>query len=144
MRANSATTTATTSRGPTRPLIVFPADYEPCEKGALSAGAHHSALVDGAGALWTWGWTEHGRLGRDSVEEDEDDGRVAGTPGMASLPGGGECVDVSCGAAHTIVVDNNGFVSGCGWNEWGQATGRMNASSVAFNTSSVQGPVLCH
>ncbi|CAH0364423.1 unnamed protein product [Pelagomonas calceolata] len=110
--------------------IVFPADYEPCERGALSAGAHHSALVDGAGALWTWGWTEHGRLGRDSVEEDEDDGRVAGTPGIASLPGGGECIDVSCGAAHTIVVDNNGFVSGCGWNEWGQATGRMNCSSV--------------
>ena len=27
-------------------------------------------------------------------------------------------------------MDNNGFVSGCGWNEWGQATGRMNASSV--------------
>ena len=109
--------------------IVFPADYEPCPHGALSAGAHHSALVDGAGALWTWGWTEHGRLGRDSVEEDEDDGRVAGTPGMAPLPAGGEC-GCKCGAAHTIVVDNNGFVSGCGWNEWGQATGRMNCSSV--------------
>ena len=58
---------------------------------------------------------------------------------------GGECIDVSCGAAHTIVVDNNGFVSGCGWNEWGQATGRMKLfECVAFDTGPVQGPVLCH
>ena len=39
-------------------------------------------------------------------------------------------VQVSCGAAHTVVVDTNGFVSGCGWNEWGQASGRMNCTSV--------------
>ena len=110
--------------------VAFPEDYEPCAGGAIAAGAHHSAVVDGAGALWTWGWTEHGRLGRDSVEEDEDDGKVSGTPGVALLPGGGACVDVACGNAHTIVADVNGFVSGCGWNEWGQASGRTTLTSV--------------
>lgn len=112
--------------------------YVASKTGALACGAHHSAVVDGGGQLWTWGWTEHGRLGRGSEEDDDDDGNVAGAPDLASLPGPGCCIAVACGASHTIVAADDGSVYGCGRNDWGQAIGRKTPGAGVWRLAKVR------
>ncbi|XP_024542338.1 ultraviolet-B receptor UVR8 isoform X1 [Selaginella moellendorffii] len=43
---------------------------------SISAGSEHSAAVDAAGDLYTWGWGEHGQLGLGHVNDERHPCRV--------------------------------------------------------------------
>ncbi|KAJ8604157.1 hypothetical protein CTAYLR_008578 [Chrysophaeum taylorii] len=107
------------------------------ERDAVACGAHHSAAVTTNGDLWTWGWSEHGRLGRPSGSvcqsgsvaegEEDEDGRPSGLPQRVEFVEGSSNVfvrAVACGSCHTLALSTRGEVYGCGWNEYGQACGR--------------------
>lgn len=116
------------------------------ECGSVSCGANHSAAVATDGTLWTWGWSEHGRLGRlsgsvressrlsstaaDEPEEDED-GCPSGVPRIVPLDD--ERVRaVACGSCHTLALTETGDIFGCGWNEYGQACGKSSVQQTSI------------
>lgn len=122
------------------------------ERGAISCGTYHSAVATTDGALWTWGWSEHGRLGRASgslsasihgerrpsasltsgLEEDED-GRPSGVPRRVIFEEVSVTIRaVACGSCHTLALTLSGHVYGCGWNEYGQACGRTPQQQTAI------------
>ncbi|KAJ1456077.1 hypothetical protein M885DRAFT_564511 [Pelagophyceae sp. CCMP2097] len=93
----------------------------------IACGTHHSGAIDANGRLWTWGWSEHGRLGHDLADDDE--GSARGTPALATDPSEDIVFDqIACGSAHTLAI-GGGAVFGCGWNEFGQACGRSAGAS---------------
>ncbi len=84
-----------TRRAEQRPsAVAFPGDGSPLV--SLSAGQYHSAAVDSAGRVWTWGWGVHGQLGSGDVEDVFQPTQVFGGKRRASM--------VSCGYAHTLVL----------------------------------------
>lgn len=122
------------------------------ERGAISCGTYHSAVATTDGALWTWGWSEHGRLGRASgtffasvqrerrpstslaygLDEDED-GRPSGVPRRVIFEEVSVFIRaVACGSCHTLALTLSGHVYGCGWNEYGQACGRTTQQQTAI------------
>ena len=74
---------------------------------AAAAGQLHSALVDAAGLLWTWGSGVQLQLGH---PEPEDLAR----PSVVATLEGLQLVAVSCGAHHTAALSNTGDVYVCG------------------------------
>ncbi|KAF7726819.1 hypothetical protein EC973_008420 [Apophysomyces ossiformis] len=84
------------------------------QQGTVACGLFHSAvLLDGD--LYTFGWRKDGRLGRPEDEAEDDD-----IVGLAIfLNEEGEEVEINamkiaCGATHTLIVDDKGFVWSCG------------------------------
>ncbi len=62
----------------------------------VAAGETHSAALDSAGTVWTWGDGSYGRLGHG------DDITLLHPKRIASLP---KCVQVAAGGFHTLVLD---------------------------------------
>lgn len=136
-------------REPVRVLLIDE-DSKPVrvkrERGAVACGAHHSATISIDDRLWTWGWSEHGRLGRATTtqsvchrsssssvaSEDDDDGRPCGVPRVVNTHK--TFKSVACGSCHTLALSGHGEVYGCGWNEYGQACGRTTGRCVASFT----------
>ena len=83
----------------------------------VACGAGHTAVLTQEGGLWTWGSNQHGQCGQQRT------GGTA-TPGVvhALLPAGEaqRCVQVACGAAHTLVLTAEGRVYAFGLNATGQ------------------------
>jgi hypothetical protein len=81
----------------------------------LSAGSLHSAAVTHDGALFTWGHGRHGKLGHGDRQ-----GRLLPTLIAQSIFGGRSVVMTACGAAHTLILTEDGMVYSCGNAEFGQ------------------------
>ena len=97
-----------------------------------SAGLSHSACVTANGDVYTWGCARHGRLGY-YVASDDDVDRSTETdeereerrwtqyaPKKVPNMMGARALDVSCGDAHTAILDADGFVWTFGSNARGQ------------------------
>ncbi|KAI7876554.1 RCC1/BLIP-II [Lichtheimia hyalospora FSU 10163] len=95
---------------------------DPDHQGMVACGLFHSAVVLG-GDLYTFGWNKDGRLGWHDNDDNDDD---VISPAVF-LDADGEpiqedinVVRVTCGAAHTLAMDDHGRVWSCGSNKYGQ------------------------
>lgn len=77
----------------------------------VSCGDNHTVMIDSDGKLWGFGYALHGQLG---ITTGND--RVL-LP--VNIPFGPKASDVYCRSASTFVVDTNGKLWGCGFNELG-------------------------
>lgn len=101
---------------------------------SVTCGQRHCAAVTFCGRVFAWGDNSHGQLGNHGKPQGDDDpsngstyrngvtktsnSRVAremqGPAEMSAI------VDAACGENHTLVVDDNGSVYGCGSDSWTQ------------------------
>ena len=95
----------------------------------IAAGSSHSAAVDEAGALWTWGCGEHGELGHAVWEGDEE--WYAKTPTMVATLAHKRIRHVSVGVCHTLAVTAAGELYACGDN--GHLRGIPSALGLGFH-----------
>ena len=91
---------------------------------AVSTGAAHTLAVRSDFALFSWGLSTNGRLGR-----------PAAVPGATELPSrigsGANWVSVSAGGTHSLAIDRDGFLWSWGGNDRGQlGDGTVVAKSV--------------
>lgn len=77
----------------------------------VSCGAHHTILIDGLGAIWSWGLNSHGQCGLGvhgcSVDESSNsnfNSRCIQHPELIPDLIGKVVVDVVCGAHHTLAL----------------------------------------
>ena len=100
---------------------------------AVSAGLSHSACVTADGDAFTWGCARLGRLGyfvaseaepesaRSETDEEQEQRRwTQWTPRKVPNMGPTRARDVSCGDAHTAILDADGAVWTFGSNDRGQ------------------------
>ena len=93
----------------------------------LACGAGHSAVLAADGALWTWGANQLGQCGQQRTDGDGEGSsgrKPSAVHSLAALAPGG-CVQVACGAAHTLVLTKDGAVLGFGLNATGQVRVRV-------------------
>ena len=83
----------------------------------VACGSNHTVAASHRGFAYTWGWGEQGRLGL-----GDEEGRL--TPELVETLAAG-IVEVACGASHTLFLDSEGIVYGCGWNDYGQVCDPM-------------------
>mmetsp|Transcript_30194 Transcript_30194/g.85273 ORF Transcript_30194/g.85273 Transcript_30194/m.85273 type:complete len:798 (-) Transcript_30194:182-2575(-) len=83
----------------------------------ISCGAHHAVLVTDSGSLYAWGRNKAGQLGLDSPGS-KDVSRPTALPSLAAQ--GSKPVQVSCGAAHSVVLTEHGSLWSFGDNSLGQ------------------------
>ena len=74
----------------------------------LAAGRSHSAAIGSAGQVLVWGSGSHGKLGHASSRTVDTPQCLAGLPYMCQ---------VACGHQHTLLLDRQGSVWGCGENK---------------------------
>jgi alpha-tubulin suppressor-like RCC1 family protein len=86
---------------------------------AVSCGASHTLALDSTGGLHSWGRNAYGQLGTTTNSGTET---ANPTPvsilTMGSLSGK-TISAVSCGAFHTLALDNNGGIHSWGYNRYG-------------------------
>jgi len=94
----------------------------------VAAGGLHSAAIDSAGVLWTWGAAGQGQLGNGTTTD-------SGTPARVSDPNpASPWVSVSAGARHTVALKADGTLWAWGENAQG-AIGQGNVNSPGqYNT----------
>jgi hypothetical protein len=78
---------------------------------AVTAGLTHSLALDGAGALWAWGYNGRGGLG---------DGTTADSPWPNPVGGLGAVTDSAGGEFHSVAVLADGYVWAWGGNNYCQ------------------------
>ncbi|XP_013413671.1 uncharacterized protein LOC106176012 [Lingula anatina] len=83
---------------------------------AIGCGQNHSALARN-GDLYTWGNTDHGRLGHGDITTPHGLSQVQRVETLHMLKI--QVVSVSCGAQHTLVLSNQGLYS-WGSSQYGQ------------------------
>lgn len=76
----------------------------------VSCGADHSMALDAFGRVWGFGENCKGQLGLGHCDREYQ-------PVEVSLPRGALAVQVACGGAHTLVINEAGQVYGFGGNE---------------------------
>ena len=90
----------------------------------ISCGCDHSAAIDDAGRVLTWGYNERGQLGRGSASEGKQppalielwdwDGAADFAPGARPF-----ATHIACGYHHTLIAAKNETFT-CGYGEHGQ------------------------
>jgi alpha-tubulin suppressor-like RCC1 family protein len=78
----------------------------------VACGLFHSAVIM-AGDVYTFGWDQEGRLGC-GVNEEEDIVRLAVFLDAYDQPVEVSAIQVVCGSAHTVVLDDQGSLWTCG------------------------------
>ncbi|XP_066253044.1 RCC1 domain-containing protein 1 [Euwallacea similis] len=91
---------------------------------AIAAGDWHSAAVSEQGDLYTWGQNSNGQLGlAASSTYNESIVSVMATPHVVDISDNSSDVNVvkvACGSKHTIILLENGYLYGSGWNKYKQ------------------------
>lgn len=90
---------------------------------SVSAGAHHSACIDGRGNVWVWGEYRSGQLGLGLNRFDSSLGWDYGVPWpclMEKMPSDEAVWSVSAGVKHTLFCTASGGVYATGSNSCGQ------------------------
>ena len=96
---------------------------------SLAASAFHSAAVDSAGDVWTWGNGRQGQLGhggggtqnsRSRADASEGDEEVKPRLVTTKATGANDFVTIACGASHTMAVTTDGLLFATGQNSHGQ------------------------
>jgi alpha-tubulin suppressor-like RCC1 family protein len=94
----------------------------------LAAGNRHSLGLKSNGTLWSWGWNDSGRIGRD------------GNSAVPTQVGTDSWTDISAGFEHSIGIKANGTLYTWGRNQFGQlglndTTNRLVPTQVGINTN---------
>jgi len=79
----------------------------------VACGLHHTAAVTRSGEVYTWGKGTNGRLGHGNSKNEHH-------PRIVEVLDGSPVMMVSCGEAHTVVVDSANSVWSWGWNAYSQ------------------------
>jgi alpha-tubulin suppressor-like RCC1 family protein len=110
-RAATAASTGTEGSPPAAPFRV--GAVSSTRVAAISAGAHHTALLTHAGRAAVMGWGGQGRLGTgtDAPSAQAQPSLILGLPTL---------VGVACGTAHTLLLAGDGRLYACGSNDAGQ------------------------
>ena len=79
----------------------------------IAVGYFHSVIIDIDGNAWLWGDNEHGQLGcgRFDNNNPQQPKKINFSKKFKSI---------SCGAYHTIAIDEDYYLWGWGWNSLGQ------------------------
>ncbi|KAI8474714.1 MAG: regulator of chromosome condensation 1/beta-lactamase-inhibitor protein II [Monoraphidium minutum] len=85
----------------------------------VAAGGMHTAALDRAGAVYTWGVNDEGALGRPTAgsawEAEPESGKEdPALPGPARLPPGARAVQVAAGDGFTFALADDGSIWGWG------------------------------
>ena len=95
----------------------------------IAAGEWTSLATGSDGSLYSWGWNEHGQLGRDTGGYPYRDGR----PGKVTMPAGvAKFTQVSTELRHTLALGSDGNLYSWGENNRGQL-GRDTGSALYGN-----------
>ena len=78
---------------------------------AVSAGQLHSLAITAEGAVWSWGYGGHGRLGHGDLQSQQ-------LPKKVEAFAGQRVVAVSAGDAHSIAIAADGAVWSWGEGSW--------------------------
>lgn len=101
---------------------------------AISCGMSHMVALNYQGVLFAWGNNDDGQLGTNSTAST----LVPVT--VTNAISGHKMIDVSCGIAHTVILDSTGAVWTCGNNQSGQlGTNSTTNGTVFTNLTSLNG-----
>jgi alpha-tubulin suppressor-like RCC1 family protein len=80
---------------------------------AISAGGYHSLALDGNGRVWAWGDNSAGQLGTGDFTNRD-------APALMNGPYNNIIKTIAAGGWHSLILDDQGSLYGCGWNAYGQ------------------------
>lgn len=84
---------------------------------SVSAGEHHSLVLDVSGNVYSFGRGDYGQLGNKSLEKSQDGVVFSNIPIQVEL---NNISAVSAGGAHSLAIANNGKAYSWGYGEMGQ------------------------
>ena len=95
----------------------------------------HSLLLKNDGTLWSCGLNNYGQLGL-----GDDYNRTTFTQVTTNI---NDIKEIYCGDYHTIILENDGTLWGCGYNEYGQlglgdTTNRTTFTQITTNTDNIK------
>jgi alpha-tubulin suppressor-like RCC1 family protein len=98
--------------------------------GSVACGAYHTILLDQSGYVYGCGYNNYGQLG-DGTNNDSNTlvQMISGNAFFGDVYGVKNINDITCGAYHTVLLDQSGFLYACGLNDNGQL-GDMSNSNV--------------
>ena len=105
----------------------------------ISCGAEHTAVIDDAGSIYTWGNGKYGALGIGTTEDEW-------APVRVPIRSDAYAKDVSCGSRHTMLIvsdaKSEGKLYAIGEGEAGQlGTGRRIMENLPVHIPTEQTPV---
>ena len=101
---------------------------DPC---AVSCGNAHTMILTIKGEVFAYGSNGFGQLGLGRPGDDDDEIVTSyNTPQLVPMK---RVISVVCGDNYTMLLTSDGFLHGCGENNYGQlGTGRRNASAQPY------------
>lgn len=88
------------------------------------AGDQHSAALRADGTVWTWGADYDGQLGNDAS--------AVSSPVPVQITSLSDVIELAAGANHTLSLNASGFVSGWGYDYYGQLGDNDSSDSSKF------------
>jgi alpha-tubulin suppressor-like RCC1 family protein len=82
----------------------------------IYAGGYQTILLDTDGIVYGFGWNKYGQLGN-TTNNGNDNANPTLT--QIAIPNNKKIIQIST-SFHTIFLDTDGIVYGCGWNKYGQ------------------------
>jgi uncharacterized delta-60 repeat protein len=92
------------------PVMASPRFIWPTFPIAIAAGGYHNVVINGDGAIYTWGWNAVGQLGNGTTNP-------AIMVQVTTIP---DPISISAGGAHSMATDTSGRTWAWGWNALGQ------------------------
>ena len=99
----------------------------------IECGGYHTLALSDEGEVWSWGRNDVGQCGINKINLYKDHvGCVVLEPvKIKDLVG---ICGISCGEAHSLFLNNNGQIFGCGWADEGQL-GKITVKDKIFSIS---------
>ena len=86
----------------------------------VSAGVNHSMAIDQNGAIWAWGYNEHGQLGINSTSNQSRPQRVSPPADEGNTGKDFTATRMSAGWGHSLAIGQDGSIYAWGDNQYGQ------------------------
>ena len=86
----------------------------------VSAGVNHSMAIDQNGAIWAWGYNEHGQLGNNSTSNQSRPKRVSPPADPGNTGKEFAATRISAGWGHSLAIGQDGNIYAWGDNQYGQ------------------------
>ena len=86
----------------------------------VSAGVNHSMAIDQNGAIWAWGYNEHGQLGINSTSNQSRPQRVSPPADQGNTGKEFTATRISAGWGHSLAIGQDGSIYAWGDNQYGQ------------------------